>query len=352
MSRLWSSMVHNLHPYVPGEQPKEGTFIKLNTNENPYPPSPKVLAAIKEAANDDLRLYPDPISLALRKQIAQHHALEASQVFVGNGSDEVLAHIFHAFFMRPEPLQFPNISYSFYPVYCQLYGIEPNQVALNEDFEIELASYQSGPVILPNPNAPTGRLLGLEELEKRLRAFPDSLLVVDEAYIDFGGASADCLVGQYDNLLVTRTYSKSLSLAGIRLGYALGHAQLIEALIRVKDSFNSYPVDSLASAAGIAALADWSYYQSVNQQVIDNREGLVNQLDALGFVTLPSTANFVFTRHPKYQGGWLYQQLKDAGILVRHFNRPGLDQWLRISVGSSSDCDQLVKRLQQMLAAK
>lgn len=339
MSRYWSEFVHRLQPYVPGEQPKMANLTKLNTNENPYGPSPKVLQAIQQAVSDTLRLYPDPTSLKLKESIADYYQLSPEYVFVGNGSDEVLGHVFHALFQHDAPLLFPDISYSFYPVYCQLYQINFETVALNAQFQINIDDYlkPNGGIIFPNPNAPTGSLLALAEIERLLQNNTDSVVVVDEAYIDFGGISAISLVKQYPNLLVTQTFSKSRSLAGLRLGLAIGQPELIEALVRVKDSFNSYPVDALASAAGIAAMKDKGYFTETCNKVIDSRTKMVTALEELGFEVLPSAANFVFTRHPDYDAAELAQGLRKQGIVVRHFKKPRIDQFLRITIGTDAE---------------
>ncbi len=354
MSAYWSDLVHRLTPYVPGEQPKLADLVKLNTNEHPYGPSPQVLAAITAQANEGLRLYPDPNADALKRSIAGHFALQANQVFVGNGSDEVLAHVFMALLKHQRPLLFPDISYSFYPVYCGLYDIHHETVALDEDFAIRVDDYLArdcGAIIFPNPNAPTGRLLALAEIERLARGKPDVVVVIDEAYIDFGGESAARLVDRLPNLLVVQTLSKSRSLAGLRVGFALGNAVLIEALERVKNSFNSYPLDRLAIAGAVAAFADQDYFETCRQRVIDSREQLIGQLQALGFDTLPSAANFIFTRHPQHDAGQLAARLRERSIIVRHFKLPRIEQYLRISIGTEEQCATLVSALQEILKA-
>lgn len=351
MSRFWSRIVHDLKPYVPGEQPKGASLVKLNTNENPYGPSPKALEAIRFATSDRLRLYPDPNSHDLKQTIAQYYQLDESQVFIGNGSDEVLAHIFHALFQHDAPLLFPDISYSFYPVYSQLYQIDYQTIALQNDFSINVEDYRrsNGGIIFPNPNAPTGRLLALDDIETLLQFNADSVVVIDEAYIDFGGESAVKLIEQYPNLLVTQTLSKSRSLAGIRLGYALGHKDLIEGLIRVKDSFNSYPIDSLAIEAGVASFEDQDYFEQSCAKVIDSRELVTSELIELGFDVIPSTANFVFVRHPQYDAKELAAGLRKQGVIVRHFSQQGIEQYLRITVGRPEDNQQLLTVLDSLV---
>ncbi|MCK6390808.1 MAG: histidinol-phosphate transaminase [Azonexus sp.] len=361
MSRFWSSVVRTLTPYVPGEQPKIANLIKLNTNENPYPPSPAVLTAIQaELANDAsrLRLYPDPNADLLKQAVARRYAVQPDQVFVGNGSDEVLAHVFMALLNHDAPILFPDITYSFYPVYCGLYGVDYRCVPLADDFSINPADYcgQQGPegkiggIIFPNPNAPTGRLLDLDAIERIAGANPDAVVVVDEAYVDFGGNSAISLVDRYDNLLVTHTLSKSRSLAGLRVGYAVGHPELIEALERVKNSFNSYPLDRLAIVGAVAAIDDEAYFQSCCAQVVATREQLSSELTALGFDVLPSAANFIFVRHPQRDAAELAKALRAANIIVRHFKLPRIDQFLRITIGTDAECAALVTELQRITA--
>lgn len=353
MSRFWHPRVAGLTPYVPGEQPKLGRALtKLNTNENPYPPSPKVLDAIRAATNDSLRLYPDPTSSELRQAIADYYRVAREQVFVGNGSDEVLAFVFQSLFRADAPLLFPDISYSFYPAYAALYEVPVEVVPLNPDFEIDLADYRraNGGIIFPNPNAPTGMLLGLDAIESLLKDNRDSVVVVDEAYIDFGGETAIALVDRYPNLLVTQSFSKSRSLAGLRLGFAIGHVDLIDALVRIKDSFNSYPIDRLASAGGIAAMQDGAHFEETRKQVITSREEMVAGLQAFGFDVLPSAANFVFARHPQQDAARLMQALRDEAVIVRHFNKPRIDQFLRITIGTPGENAALLSALGKALS--
>ena len=329
-------------------------LVKLNTNESPYGPSPKVLEVLRdELANrgDNLRLYPDPASQALVDAIAEYYGLQANQVFVGNGSDEVLAHAFNAFFVQPKPLLFPDISYSFYPVYCGLYGVDYRTVPLAEDFSIRVEDYrEAGGVILPNPNAPTGMLLPLADIEVLLKENAESVVIIDEAYIDFGGESASSLVDRYDNLLVVQTLSKSRALAGMRVGFALGHADLIEALVRVKDSFNSYPVDRLAQLAATASFQDVDYFRSTCEAVIRDRELLVDALAERGFRVLPSSANFVFAAHKSVSASELTAGLRARGVIVRHFAKPRIDSFLRITIGTPSQNAALLAALDELLA--
>ena len=352
MSRFWSAVVHGLTPYVPGEQPKLANLVKLNTNENPYGPSPKVLDAVRAEAADTLRLYPDPGSDRLRAGIAAYHGVAADQVFVGNGSDEVLAHAFMALLKHGQPILYPDISYSFYPVYCGLYEIAYRQIPLTESFEIRIDDYlaPNGGVIFPNPNAPTGRLLALGEIERLLAGNPDSVVVIDEAYIDFGGESAVGLVARYPQLLVVRTLSKSHALAGLRVGYAIGQPHLIEALNRVKDSFNSYPLDRFAQAGALASMEDHAYFEAICAKVVATRTRLVASMEAQGFDVLPSAANFIFARHPAQDGAALAAALRERSIIVRHFRNPArIAPFLRITIGTDSQCDALLVALKAIV---
>ena len=347
MSKFWSPFVKSLVPYVPGEQPKLSKLVKLNTNENPYGPSPKALEAMRAELNDDLRLYPDPNGDLLKQAVAEYYGVQTSQVFVGNGSDEVLAHIFHGLFQQDLPLLFPDISYSFYPVYCGLYGIEHVLVPLDEQFQIRVADYArpNGGIIFPNPNAPTGCMLALDAVEQMLKASPDSVVVVDEAYIDFGGETAISLVDRYPNLLVTQTLSKSRSLAGLRVGLAVGNPDLIEALERVKNSFNSYPLDRMAIAGAAAAFNDKAYFQQTCKAVIDSREYLVAELQKRGFEVLPSAANFIFARHPQQDAAGIAAKVREKGVIVRHFKQERIAQFLRISIGTPEQNQALLDAL-------
>ena len=353
MSRYWSPIVSKLRPYVAGEQPRGVSMVKLNTNENPYGPSPKALGAIREAADDRLRLYPDPAATELREAIAARFGLTADEVFVGNGSDEVLAHTFQALLNHERPLLYPDVTYSFYATYSLLYGIEAIEVPLDEGFRVRLEDYDRpcGAIIVPNPNAPTGIGLPLVAIEALLASHPDAVVVIDEAYVDFGGESAVGLVAAYPNLLVIRTLSKSHSLAGLRVGFALGQRPLIEALERVKDSFNSYPLDRLAQLAATEAINDEAWFETCRRKIIASREGLVPELEALGFQILPSQANFIFARHEQQSGVALQAGLRERNVLVRHFAKPRISDFLRISIGTDEECARLVSALRDMLAA-
>ncbi|MCD2174716.1 histidinol-phosphate transaminase [Rhizobium sp. C4] len=352
MSKYWSPIVSTLKPYVAGEQPRIANLVKLNTNENPYGPSPKALEAVKQAADDRLRLYPDPVALELREAIARLHGVDAGEVFVGNGSDEVLAHTFMGLLNHDAPLLYPDITYSFYPVYSLLYGIESRQVPLDDNFGIRLSDYDQpcGAIILPNPNAPTGIGLPLAEIEALLAAHPDQPVVIDEAYVDFGGETAIPLTRKYPNLLVVQTFSKSRSLAGMRVGFAIGQRQLIDALERVKDSFNSYPLDKLAQVAATAAIEDVEWFETCRTRIIESRTRVVSGLEQRGFRVLPSLANFVFASHPDFAGADLAAKLRERAVIVRHFAKPRIDPYLRISIGTEEECDRLIEALDDILA--
>ena len=352
MSRYWSKVVHSLTPYVPGEQPKLPNLVKLNTNESPYGPSKRVLDALRAEVGDTLRLYPDPGSDKLRAAIAKRHGLTAEQVFVGNGSDEVLAHVFLALLKHDAPILFPDITYSFYPVYCALYGIQYEPVPLNESFAIDVADYlrPNGGIIFPNPNAPTGQLVPLSAIERLLQANTESVVAIDEAYVDFGGVSCVPLIQKYPQLLVTHTLSKSRALAGLRVGYATGHPDLIEGLNRVKDSFNSYPLDRFAQAGATAAMEDEAYFAAMCQKVIASKQTLVAEMQALGFDVLPSAANFIFARYPGRDGADIAARLRERSIIVRHFrNPPRISPFMRITIGTDEQCAGLVEALREIV---
>ena len=354
--RFWSPEVRELEPYVPGEQPKIQNLLKLNTNENPYPPSPKVVEAVQKVlvnSADALRLYPDPDASELKQAIAKQQNVAVGNVFVGNGSDEVLAHIFKAFFVQEQPLLYPDISYSFYPVYSQFFGVKTKILPLNDDFEIVVDDYKqaNGGIIIANPNAPTSIALGLSAIEEILQANPNSVVVIDEAYVDFGAESAVKLVEKYDNLVVCQTTSKSRSLAGLRVGFAIAQPHLIAALEAVKNSFNSYPMDRFAIAAAVASFQDQAYFEAQCQKVIASREKLVTDLTSLGFKILPSHANFIFASHPQQDAGELAAALRERGIIVRYFNKPRINQYLRITIGTDDQNQRLVDTLKYDILA-
>lgn len=352
MSKFWSPLAAGLDPYVPGEQPKDKKYIKLNTNENPYPPSPKAIEAMQQAINADLRLYPDPNSSDLLQALATAYHVEPNQVFVGNGSDEVLAFTFATFFDPAKPVLFPDITYSFYKVYANFYGITPKLMPLDDDFQIDVSAYEGdhGGIILPNPNAPTANPLSLADIRKLVEQNPDQVVVIDEAYIDFGAESAVPLVNEYNNLLVIHTLSKSRSLAGIRVGFAFGSPELIDGLNRTKNSFNSYTIDRIALAGAIAAIEDVAYFEETCQKVTATRERVIEALTKLGFESTQSAANFVFVKHPQFDAATLLTQLREKGILVRYFNAPRINQYLRISIGTDEEMDALVSTLASLVS--
>jgi histidinol-phosphate aminotransferase len=362
MSKFWSNVVRRLTPYTPGEQPKIDGLIKLNTNENPYPPSGQAFAAMRAVSQDALRLYPDPESTDLCAAIGRFWQVPAAHVFVGNGSDEVLAFAFQGLLDRTNvaqegngravrPLVFPDITYSFYPTYCGLYGIAYELLPLETDFSFDLNKIpaHAGAVIFPNPNAPTGRGMSRAAIQGLLAERPDLLVVVDEAYVDFGAESCVPLTLDHPNLLVTQSLSKSRALAGIRVGFAIGHPDLIDALGRIKNSFNSYPVDRLAAAAATAAMDDREWFETNRKRVIASRERLTAGLSGLGFDVVPSMANFVFTKHPQHDAAQLAQQLRAKKIIVRHFAKPRIDQYLRITVGTDDQVSALLDALRNIV---
>lgn len=347
MTELWSDMARRTKPYKAGEQINTKDTIKLNTNENPYPPSPRVFEALQKVLTADLRKYPESDPEKLRNALGDYHNVSAKQVFVGNGSDEVLALSFMAFFTPGKSILFPSVTYSFYPTYAALFDIQYNEVPMGKDFTLnEEAFYQSaGGVIFPNPNAPTGIALPLQSVERIIQENPGRPIIVDEAYIDFGGESAISLLTRYDNVLITRTMSKSRSLAGLRIGYAIGSEMMIEALTRVKNSFNSYPIDRLALAAAEASLEDEVYFTETIQRIIDTRERFKKVFESIGFTVLHSSANFLFVHHSRVPAVQLYELLKEHHILVRHFPQPETEQWLRVTIGTDAEMEQLVQQL-------
>ena len=357
MSKFWSDKIKEIDPYTPGEQPKDKKYIKLNTNENPYPSSAKVIEKIKSMNLEDLKLYPDPDVTELRKVIAEYFSqkiderITKEQIFVGNGSDEVLALIFMTFFNKGDKVYYPDITYSFYPVYADLFDLKEIKVPLNKNFEIEIEKYfgLDGHIIITNPNAPTSIALKLEEIEKIAEKNPSQLVVVDEAYVDFGAESAVKLVNKYDNVLVVQTFSKSRSFAGMRLGYAIGSENTIEGLNRLKFSFNSYTIDRISIEAGIESFKDDEYFEKTNAKIIQTREKTVEKLKKLGFKVLNSSANFIFISHNKVFAGDLYKQLKDNGVLVRYFAKDRIDNYLRVTIGTDEEMGIFIEKLEDLL---
>ena len=351
MKEFWSARIRDAAPYVPGEQPREGKFIKLNTNECPYPPSPKALEAIRQAANGDLRLYPDPECLALRQAIARREGLGVEQVFCSNGSDEVLAFAFQAFFDLDREVVFPRITYSFYPVYTDYFGLKCRRVPMNPDFSepVEELCGNNGGVVLCNSNAPTGIAVGLDVVERLLRANPDVVVIVDEAYVDFGADSAVPLIEKYPNLLVVQTASKSRALAGLRVGWAMGHENLIAGLRCVRDSINSYTVDRIAQAGAQAAIEDEEYFQFIRRKVMDTREWAAKALKEMGFTVLDSKANFLFLSHPTQGGKEMLDALRARGILVRWWSDPPIAHWLRVTIGTDEEMTALIQAVRELV---
>lgn len=351
MSKYWNDKVREIEPYVPGEQPKDKKYIKLNTNENPYSPSDKAIEAMKEAVNGDLKLYPDPTCSDLINEVANYYNLSNDEVFIGNGSDEILAFSFMAFFSEDKKILFPDISYTFYKVYAELFNLDYELVKLNDNFDIPLEELkkQNGGVIIPNPNAPTAKYIEVEELKKLVEANKDSVVIIDEAYIDFGGQSMVKFIKDYDNLLVIQTLSKSRSLAGLRVGFALGHKDLIEGLNRIKNSINSYTIDRVALAGAKAAIQDNEYFEEITKKIISTREKVAKDLERLDFKVLDSKSNFVFASHNKVSGKYLYETLKDNGVLVRYFNKERIDNFLRITIGTDEEMSILIEKLELIL---
>ena len=351
MKEFWSDRIRSLTPYTPGEQPKDRKFIKLNTNENPYPPAPGVLEAIRASADAGLRLYPDPDVSLLRQALSKAYGVEEDQIFVGNGSDEVLAFAFQAFFSQDDEIVFPDITYSFYPVYANLFGIRCRTVPLKEDFTVPVEQMQgSQGVVIANPNAPTGIELPQSELRQILEANRDVVVIVDEAYVDFGGESALPLIQEYPNLLVVQTCSKSRALAGLRVGFAFGDANLIQALNCVKNSFNSYTLDRLALVGAAAAVEDQAYFDAQRHKVMATRERTTEELQAMGFRVLPSKANFIFITHPTVPAQQLFAGLREKGVLVRYFNQPRIDNYLRVSIGTDQEMDAFLAAMKELTA--
>lgn len=350
--KAWESNIRRVEPYVPGEQPKAADVVKLNTNENPYPPSPKVIAAAEKFDYDRLRLYPDPEASVLVEAIADRYGLNNDQIFVGVGSDDVIAMSFLTFFNSEKPVLFPNISYSFYSVWAELFGIKYEKVAVDEQFNIIPDSFKkpNGGIIFPNPNAPTSIYMELDKVEDIIRSNQESVVIVDEAYIDFGGQSAYKLISKYDNLLVVQTYSKSRSMAGMRIGYAMGNADLIKALNDVKFSYNSYTMNQTSLVYGVEAMKDEEYFRECVDKIINTRERSAKRLAELGFTFPESKSNFIFATHNKITAKKIFEELKNRKIFVRYFNQPMIDDYLRITIGTDEQMDKLFAALEEIVA--
>jgi histidinol-phosphate aminotransferase len=352
VSRFLNRNTREITPYVPGEQPKDKKFIKLNTNENPYPPSPLVMERIRNFALEDLRLYPNSEGAIVKQAVAKYYGISEDEVFGGNGSDEVLAFIFKAFFDNTEKIAFPDITYSFYPVYSGLFEIPCIKVPVRSDFSIDLSQYPADlkGIIFANPNAPTGIYIQRCEIEELLINRPDTLIIVDEAYIDFGGESCVPLILKFDNLIVTQTLSKSRALAGQRVGLAMGCKQLMDGLVRVKDSFNSYPLDKIAQIAAEAAFIDAEYFNETRQRIIKTRQWAQEELLGLGVAATDSMANFLFVKIPGISGPEALLKLREEGILVRNFKDSKICDWLRITVGTQKAMEKLVEKIKKIIA--
>ncbi len=350
MSRFFSEQFRSVTPYVPGEQPKDKKYIKLNTNESPFPPSPKAQAYAKQAAQE-LQLYSDPECKLLREKMAQRLGVSMDEIVFTNGSDEILNFVFMAFCDKNHPVAFPDISYGFYPVYANLYGIPATQIPLREDFSICADDYigLNRTIVIANPNAPTGLALPLSEIERIVKGNPDNVVVIDEAYVDFGGESAVTLIPKYDNLLVTQTFSKSRSMAGGRLGFAVGNQALIQDLNTIRFSTNPFNINAMTMAAGIGSLEDEEYFRDNCRAIIENRTWLTGALRKMGFTVIDSMTNFVFAKHPKLGGKELYLRLKDNGILVRHFGGERLTPFIRITIGDAQQMQILADTIEKIL---
>lgn len=351
MSQFLSNRARDIEPYVPGEQPKDKKYIKLNTNENPYPPSPKVLEAINSVTDGDLRLYPDPNCDAIKDAVAKYYKLDSNQVFVGNGSDEVLALCFMAFFNPGETIEFPDITYSFYPVYSDCFEVNYKTVALDEKFEIPMDAFskECRGILIPNPNAPTGKAIGLSAIEDLLKVHSDKVVIIDEAYVDFGCDTAIPLIEKYPNLLVVQTLSKSRSLAGIRVGYAMGQAHLVDGLERIKNSFNSYTIDRLGLAGAVESIKDETYFEETRQKIIRTREKTVAELKKMNFECVESKANFIFIHSRDEKAEVLFKTLKEQGVLVRYFNKPRISEYLRVTIGTDEEMETFIGVLKNIL---
>jgi histidinol-phosphate aminotransferase len=351
MSREWTKNLRNIEPYVPGEQSKDKDIVKINANENPYPPSPKAIEALKSFDTNKLRFYPSANSTKLKEAIAKYYKVDVSNVFVGNGSDDVLAVAFQSFFNSEKPIVYPDLTYSFYPVWCSLFGIEYKNYPVGDDFRINPEDYKekNGGVVIPNPNAPTSLGEGLDFVEKILNYNQDSVVIIDEAYVDFGGTSSIPLIDKYENLLVTGTFSKSRSLAGLRIGFAIGSKALIDVMEAVKNSYNSYTVDSLSIEMGAASIEDDEYFKSTCKKVIETRERVTLELKKLGFDVLDSQTNFIFATHNKHNMKSLFEYLKTQKVFIRYFSLPRIENYVRITIGTNEEMDIFLEKTKEFI---
>ncbi|WP_040949004.1 histidinol-phosphate transaminase [Gorillibacterium massiliense] len=352
MSIYWSRAIREIVPYTPGEQPQNKNLIKLNTNENPYPPSQKVLSAMHEAISGDLRLYPDPDCNKVRAAASNLYGIPCDHIFVGNGSDEILAFCFKAFFDPNDVIAFPEITYSFYEVYAKLFNLKCNKIPLTDNFDFEINCFLglNQGIVLANPNAPTGKLLSIEEIEKIVKNNPSNIVIIDEAYIDFGGKTAIELIKKYGNLLIIQTFSKFRSLAGLRIGLAFGHADLIEGLNKVKNSFNSYTIDRIALAGAEQSLIDNEHCLRNAEKIIQTRDKISKRLKNMGFYVVDSNANFIFMSHPRIEAKRIFNELKSRGIIVRYFEKPKIDNYLRVSIGTDDEMDIFINQIHEILS--
>ncbi|MBQ9531529.1 MAG: histidinol-phosphate transaminase [Eubacterium sp.] len=351
MNYLWEKNIRKIEPYVPGEQSKEKNIVKINANENPYPPSPKAIQAIKDFSADKLRFYPDANAYPLKKALADYYGVETNNIFVGNGSDDVIALCFQTFFCSDKSIAFPDITYSFYPVWCRLFNIPFKTYKLDENFRIIPEDYkeENGGVILPNPNAPTSIGEGLDFVRKLLEYNQDGIVIIDEAYVDFGGVSCTELIKEYSNLVVTGTFSKSRSLASLRIGFAVANEELISYLEAVKNSYNSYTVDSLSIAAGAASVKDDEYFKETVGKVIKTRKRVKKELEKLGFEVLPSSSNFIMITHKDYEMKKLFEYLKTKNIFIRYFSLPRIDKYVRVTIGTDEEMDIFLNEVKEFL---
>ncbi len=351
MSREWTKNLRNIEPYVPGEQSKDKDIVKINANENPYPPSPKAAEVLKSFDTNKLRFYPSANSTKLKEAIAKYYKVDVSNVFIGNGSDDVLAVAFQSFFNSEKPIVYPDLTYSFYPVWCSLFGIKYKNYPVGDDFRINPEDYKekNGGVVIPNPNAPTSLGEGLDFVEKILDYNQDSVVVIDEAYVDFGGTSSIPLIDKYENLLVTGTFSKSRSLAGLRIGFAIGSKALIDVMEAVKNSYNSYTVDSLSIEMGAASIEDDEYFKSTCKKVIKTRERVTLELEKLGFDVLDSQTNFIFATHNKHNMKSLFEYLKTQKVFIRYFSLPRIENYVRITIGTNEEMDIFLEKTKEFI---